>query len=196
MREGVLWYSVRNRRRKADEIVAFIRAQGCRSLLLCGSVPESGGNSRNEGIVERTIASHAEEVLGFDIVARAAQPWPAIVADGRCMPFADDSYDVVVSNAVIEHVGDETDQQRFVDEHTRVGRSWVITTPNRWFPVESHTSAVLRHWSRRWSSTRTEFTRLMSKRDFVALLPEGAVVVGRPWSPTFTAFYGKRPSEA
>lgn len=192
MREGVLWYSVRNRRRKADEIVAFMRTHDARSLLLCGSVPDSAGNSRNEGIVERTIASHAEEVLGFDIVPRAAQPWPAIVADGRCMPFADDSYDIVVSNAVIEHVGDETDQQRFVDEHTRVGRSWVITTPNRWFPVESHTSAILRHWSRRWSRDRTEFTRLMSRRQLRALLPEGADVVGRPWSPTFTAFFIKR----
>ena len=194
MREGVLWYSVRNRRRKADEIVLFMRSRGCRSLLLCGSVPESVGNSRNEGVVERAIADEAEEVLGFDIVARAAQPWPAVVADGRCMPFADDSYDVVVSNAVIEHVGDESDQQRFVAEHTRVGRHWVITTPNRWFPVESHTSAVLRHWSPRWSRRRTEFTRLLSKREFTALLPQGAVVVGRPWSPTFTAFYAKHAS--
>ena len=191
MREGVLWYSVRNRRRKADEIVAFMRDNGVRSLLLCGSVPESGGNSRNEGIVERTIADHADEVLGFDIVARSEQPWPAIVADGRCMPFGGDSYDVVVSNAVIEHVGDREDQQRFVDEHTRVGRAWVITTPNRWFPVESHTSAVLRHWSSAWSRRRTEFTRLMSRREFAELLPDGAVVVGRPWSPTFTAFYVK-----
>jgi hypothetical protein len=80
-----------------------------------------------------------------------------------------------------------------VDEHTRVGRSWIITTPNRWFPVESHTSAVVRHWSPRWSRDRTEFTRLMSKRQFRALLPEGAEVVGRPWSPTFTASYVKPP---
>ena len=191
MRQGVLWYSVRNRRRKADEILAFMRSQGCKSLLLCGSVPESAGNSRNEGLVERAIAEEADEVLGFDIVERAEQPWPAVVADGRCMPFADDSYDIVVSNAVIEHVGDEADQQRFVSEHTRVGRNWVITTPNRWFPVESHTSAVLRHWSRRWSRERTEFSRLMSRREFIALLPEGAIVTGRPWSPTFTAYFAK-----
>jgi hypothetical protein len=191
IRTGVLWYSVRNRRRKAEDIVAFMQAHGCRSLLLCGSVPESAGDSRNEGIVERTIADHADEVLGFDIVARSQQPWPAIVADGRCMPFDADSYDVVVSNAVIEHVGDREDQQRFVDEHTRVGRSWVITTPNRWFPVESHTSAVLRHWSASWSRGRSEFTRLMSRREFAELLPEGAVIVGRPWSATFTAFYAK-----
>ena len=166
-----------------------MRAHDSRTLLLCGSVPESAGNSRNEGIVERTIAEHADEVLGFDIVARAEQPWPAIVADGRRMPFAAGTYDVVVSNAVIEHVGDRADQQRFVDEHTRVGRSWVITTPNRWFPVESHTSAVLRHWSRAWSASRTEYTRLLSRREFTDLLPAGAVVVGRPWSATFTAFY-------
>jgi hypothetical protein len=191
VRQGVLWYSVRNRRRKADEIVAFMQEHDCRSLLLCGSVPMSGGDSRNEGVVERAVADHAETVLGFDIVARDAQPWPAVVADGRCMPFAENSYDVVVANAVIEHVGDEGDQRRFVDEHTRVGRCWVITTPNRWFPVESHTSAVFLHWFQRWARGRAEFTRLLSKREFADLLPDGAVVRGRFWSPTFTAYYVK-----
>jgi hypothetical protein len=95
---------------------------------------------------------------------------------------------------VIEHVGGEVEQRRFVAEHVRVGRDWVITTPNRWFPVESHTSAVLRHWSPRWRDSRPEFTRLLSLREFRDLLPADARVVGRPWSATFTAM--SAPGEA
>jgi hypothetical protein len=191
MRRAVLWYSVRNRRKKAHEMVEFMRRHGATSLLLCGSLAKADGDARNEGVVEHAIAAHADVVLGFDIEPREDQPWPFVVADGRDMPFADDSYDVVVANAVIEHVGDEHDQRRFVAEHTRVGRTWVITTPNRWFPVESHTSVLFRHWSHRWSGGRDEFTRLLSRREFAALLPEGTVISGRIWSPTFTAFYAK-----
>ena len=62
-------------------------------------------------------------------------------------------------------------EQRFVQEHMRVGKAWIITTPNRWFPVESHTSVLLKHWSRQWRSRRSEFTRLLSKREFVAQHP-------------------------
>src|SRR5215212_914735 len=92
-------------------------------------------------------------------------PWPFMIADGRDLPFEDQSTDFILANAVVEHVGDEDDQQRFVLEQTRVARAWAITTPNRWFPIESHTSTVLRHWSPRWRAGRSEFTRLLSKRE-------------------------------
>jgi hypothetical protein len=66
----------------------------------------------------------------------------------------------------------------------------VITTPNRWFPIESHTSTILLHWSRKWRARHSrEFTRLLSLGEFRDLLPVEAVIVGRRWSPTFTAFY-------
>ena len=73
-------------------------------------------------------------------------------------------------------------------EHSRVGRRWVITTPNRWFPVESHTRVVFRHYSPSWRAQRREFTRLLSKKEFVELVggPIGGDVVGSPVSPTFT----------
>ena len=62
------------------------------------------------------------------------------------LPFEDKSFDVVFSNAVIEHVGGEEQQRRFVAEALRVGRRVFITTPNRWFPVEVHTRLPLVHW--------------------------------------------------
>ena len=62
------------------------------------------------------------------------------------LPFADGEFDIVFSNAVIEHVGRREQQRRFVEESLRVARRAFITTPNRWFPVEVHTLLPLVHW--------------------------------------------------
>ena len=78
---------------------------------------------------------------------RAAFPGVTVVeADGRDLPFADDEFDVVHSNAVVEHVGPFAEQQRFVGELVRVARSGFVTTPNRWFPIESHCKLPFVHW--------------------------------------------------
>jgi hypothetical protein len=71
--------------------------------------------------------------------------------DGRQLPFRDAAFDVVFSNSVIEHVGDAASQERFAREVARVGRSYWVQTPNRWFPVEQHLLTPLVHWlPRRW----------------------------------------------
>jgi len=70
-----------------------------------------------------------------------------IVADGRDLPFADRSFDLVHSAAVLEHVGSFENQARMVAECLRVARRGVcLTTPNRWFPIEFHTQLPLVHW--------------------------------------------------
>ena len=66
--------------------------------------------------------------------------------DACALPFADGEFDVVFSNAVIEHVGDRERQRMFVLEALRVGRSVFLTTPNRRFPIEVHTRLPLVHW--------------------------------------------------
>jgi hypothetical protein len=66
--------------------------------------------------------------------------------DGRRMPFEDQTFDVVHSNAVVEHVGPSPDQERFIAECVRVGRAGFITTPNRWFPIEPHLREPFIHW--------------------------------------------------
>lgn len=62
------------------------------------------------------------------------------------LPFEDGQFDVAFSNAVIEHVGSSAAQQKFISELLRVSKAFFITTPNRWFPIETHTMLVLIHY--------------------------------------------------
>jgi SAM-dependent methyltransferase len=66
--------------------------------------------------------------------------------DGGDFPFGDNEFDWVFSNAVIEHVGDDDAQLHFLNEMLRVARRVFFTTPNKYFPVESHTNVILMHW--------------------------------------------------
>lgn len=65
---------------------------------------------------------------------------------GGVFPFKDNEFDWVFSNAVIEHVGSKKEQLLFLNEMLRVGRNVFLTTPNKYFPVDSHTNSILRHW--------------------------------------------------
>ena len=65
---------------------------------------------------------------------------------GEPLPFADQSFDLAFSNAVLEHVGSRARQQAFLLELVRVGKRAFITTPNRWHPIEFHTATALIHY--------------------------------------------------
>ena len=63
------------------------------------------------------------------------------------LPFAEDSFDIAVSNAVLEHVGSVENQTFFIAEMCRVARRVFISVPNRGFPVEHHTAIPFAHYS-------------------------------------------------
>jgi len=104
------------------------------------------------------------------------------------LPFDDRAFDVVFSSAVLEHVGDQDQQRRFVHDLVRVGERFFITTPNRWFPVDLHTALPFLHWAPRrqhqWALRRlgrdfwasTENLNLLSASQFLALFPTGVEV--------------------
>ena len=88
--------------------------------------------------------------VGIDDASFLEQEHPGIrflYANGLKLPFADRSFDVVHSAAVLEHVGSTQNQAAFARECMRVARKAVfLTTPNRWFPVEFHTLLPFAHW--------------------------------------------------
>ena len=92
---------------------------------------------------DRITALGLQDGSGF----RARYPHvPYVQGDACALPFADGEFDVVFSNAVIEHVGGRERQRQLVSEALRVGRRVFLTTPNRRFPLEVHTRLPLVHW--------------------------------------------------
>ena len=93
---------------------------------------------------ERITALGLHDGSGF----RERYPGIRVRAGRRAARFhsTDGEFDIVFSNAVIEHVGGRERQRRFVSEALRVGRSVFVTTPNRRFPLEVHTLLPLVHW--------------------------------------------------
>jgi SAM-dependent methyltransferase len=76
-----------------------------------------------------------------------------VYGEGLSLPFGNQSIDVVMSNSVIEHVGDREAQARFAAEVARVGKRYWVQTPNRRFPVEQHLWTPLIHWlPRSWQA--------------------------------------------
>jgi hypothetical protein len=69
-----------------------------------------------------------------------------VKGDGRKLPYADNAFDIVFSNSVIEHVGAYEDQVRFALEARRVGKRYWVQTPNRRFFIEPHFLSPFIHY--------------------------------------------------
>lgn len=108
-----------------------------------------------------------------------------LVFNGCALPFPNASFDVVYSNAVIEHLPDHQAQQRFAAEVARVGRGWFVTTPNWWYPIEPHYHLPLVQllplgWQRtlvsRLGRTPYEHLNLLTRHQLRRLFSDGDVI--------------------
>lgn len=67
--------------------------------------------------------------------------------DGRQTNLPSNYYDIVHSNATIEHVGSFYNQSIFIKELYRISKKFVfIQTPNRFFPIDFHTLIPFIHF--------------------------------------------------
>lgn len=137
------------------------------------------------------------------------------IGDARAMrQFTDKEFDIVFSNSVIEHVGSFEDQRRMANEVRRVGNRYFIQTPNRYFPLEPHFLFPLfqffpirlkcwfiQHFDMGWRKKTPDYQsameiakeiRLLSKKEFTDLFPEGQLVEERFLGlvKSFTVYYG------
>ena len=70
-----------------------------------------------------------------------------LIGDGKNTTLKDNSFDIVHSNATIEHVGSFDNQVSFVREALRICRKSIfIQTPNRFYPIDFHTILPFIHW--------------------------------------------------
>ncbi|MBS0588008.1 MAG: methyltransferase domain-containing protein [Proteobacteria bacterium] len=134
-----------------------------------------------------------------------------ITYNGKLFPFRDNEFEWVFSNAVIEHVGTYDDQLQFLNEMMRVGKNVFFTTPNRWFPIESHTNAFFLHWLPseiffKWSARYKPYwtkdnLNLLDYQLLVSLLADSnakeyEIIPNRllGWTMTFSVFCSARNS--
>jgi len=191
-----------SRQRKLAQFYACCRPGKDDLVLDVGVTPTAWstarGCSRVENFLEisypwpeRIVGLSIDPVDGFREVHPEVQ---AVQGDGGHLPFRDNAFDLVFSNAVIEHVGDRARQARFVRECLRVARRGVfLAAPNRWFPYDAHVALPLIHWLPRvvWRPLISEpALHLISPLALLRLFPRSS----RPqrlsplWTPSITVF--------
>jgi len=87
--------------------------------------------------------------VGLEDASFLEQEYPGVTfyrANACNLPFDDKTFDLAFCSAVIEHVGQRQNQLTLLRELTRVSRIAVVTTPNRYFPIEFHTLTPFLHW--------------------------------------------------
>ena len=106
--------------------------------------------------------------------------------------YEDDSFDLVFSNSVIEHLYTFENQEKMAKECMRVGKKFFIQTPNRHFPVEAHYAlpfaqylpdklvytiltktklSRLHRWRTEKAKQYLKEIRLLSKKEMLKLFP-------------------------
>src|SRR5208283_3216475 len=98
----------RFRRRRMERFVREFAIGRATRVLDVGGTPD-----------DWQMVSVEPRVVLLNMPRAGAAQW--VAGDGRCLPFGDQSFDVVYSNSVIEHVGDLSSQRRFAREVARVG---------------------------------------------------------------------------
>ncbi len=96
------------------------------------------------GTYMREIRRYTPHVFGFDIEIERLQTGRVLGVEGLLaaaaerLPFADNAFDVVFSNEVLEHVQDDRAACREIARVLCPGGRAVIFVPNRLYPFETH----------------------------------------------------------
>lgn len=106
-------------------------------------------------------------VTAVDVVDNRQQKgsYAFCLLHGCLLPFPDQSFDVVISNHVIEHVGDSHSQALHLAELKRVLKPdglGYLAVPNRWMLVEPHYGVAFLSWLPK--VLRTPYLRLFRKQ--------------------------------
>lgn len=186
-----------------------------RWLRFCDRIrPQPGDRVLDVGGCSDSWAGRGDVVKHVDLINLAVENvstapnsprMASFAGDGRALDCADQSYEIVFSNSVIEHVGNWEDQKAFAAEARRVGKKLWIQTPAYGCPVEPHYLGLFIHWFpsawhvrlARWTSvvgltgaadleSIARDTRLLTKKEYVKLFPDCEI-----WTERFMVIFPK-----
>lgn len=125
----------------------------------------SGGISHYFGTHEKIIC----EVESVDVcdVRVIKEGYNFQLVNDVKLPYEEMSFDVVISNHVIEHVGDQKNQQYHLNELFRVLKPdgiGYLAVPNRWMLIEPHYKLPFLSWLPK--KLRSPYLSLMKKGKF------------------------------
>ena len=95
------------------------------------------------GLYVERLRSNEGQVFGLEFdLDRARQAKEAggdiLGGAGEHLPFPEGSFDLILSNEVIEHVEDDRMAVQEMVRVLKVGGRLVLFCPNRWYPFETH----------------------------------------------------------
>jgi len=136
------WIERAFRRRRFRVLQKFCRECSHRPIRIL----DVGGTPAYWDEMDAKSLGHIHVVLLNLTAPPVSPPFSTMVGDARALPFRDKEFDIVYSNAVINLVGGPADQARMAREIQRVGRSYAVQTPNRFFPIDWRTMVPCFHW--------------------------------------------------
>ena len=153
---------------KIAEILSTFRSlKGSRLLEIgCGS-----GHIAHQ-LVEAVSISGSVHAVDVVDERQATEGYQFRLVSGTQLPFPEASFDIVVSNHVLEHVGDDDDQARSLAEVVRVlapGGLCYLAVPNRWSLVEPHYRLPFLSWF--GQSLADRYVRSLRKGDWYDVNP-------------------------
>lgn len=138
-----------SRKSKLNQFFTFLGPTPDSTILEVG-IANKEYSPEDNFLVKHYLYGHKRiTALGIGDLSKFEEKYPNIPAisyDGKIFPFKNNQFDIAHSNAVIEHVGSFEAQELFLKEITRVSKRGMLTTPNRYFPIEVHTKVPIFHW--------------------------------------------------
>lgn len=168
-------FNLKGRRAKAEKILRLLSLHNKRGQVF--RLLEVGTGSGTIAHYFSMLDSPSFRVTAVDVSdqRKILDGYEFRKYDGRRLPFRDESFDIVISNHVIEHVGDRALQANHFSELCRVLDSdgcIYLATPSRWQIVEPHFSLPLLSWiPRRWRDGYVRIARKGGRYDCDPLGP-------------------------
>ena len=140
--------NLQSRQLKAMKIQRILQLHGTDKKLKILEVGTGSGGIAHYFGTDRDLTC---DVVSVDIIdnRKIKEGYQFVKVGGVYLPFKDNSFDVVITNHVIEHVGTENAQHEHLSELRRVlapNGIGYLAVPNRWMIVEPHYKLPFLSW--------------------------------------------------